>query len=127
VRVETAREETTMKRLLPMLLVFALGCPSDDGDTDPTETTRVDDILALTGDTAAGMSIYSTSCGSCHQADGSGGAAFPDLTAYVPTASEEEVLIAIMEGGAGMAPYEDTFDDQQLADVLAYVISEFGS
>ncbi len=117
-----------MKRLLmPMLLVFAMGCPEDDtGDTDPSETTRVDDILALSGDEAEGMATYANLCVVCHQADGSGGGSFPDLTTYVPTASDEDVLISVIEGGTGMSPYGDQLDDQQLADLLSYLNSEFG-
>ena len=113
-----------MKRvLLPLMMLFAAGCPPTDGPGDPS---RVDDILSLTGDEATGGQVYAGRCQSCHGADGSGeGVVGPSLVDHVPATSDEDILDIVLEGDGGMPSAAD-LDDQDLADLLAYMNSEWG-
>lgn len=109
-----------MNRILILGTLFALA--ACDGGTP--ENSRVDDVLALTGDTTAGETSYTSLCASCHEADGMGGDAYPDLTAFVAAESEGELVEAMLEGPGSM-PVFDNQDDQVLADITAYVFATF--
>ncbi len=76
---------------------------------------------AVVGDAAAGADVYSANCMSCHGADGKGDDAngFPNL---VETAMSADEIEAQVRAGAGAMPaFEGTLDDQEIADVVAYV------
>jgi cbb3-type cytochrome c oxidase subunit III len=77
----------------------------------------------LVGDADAGAEVYAANCTGCHGADGTGDEAngFPDLTATDDDAEEIEERV---RNGEGVMPgYEGTLDDQEIADVVAYVQS----
>lgn len=95
----------------------------EGGNVDPA---RVDAILGLTGDAAAGETVYARcSVSSCHGADGnSGPTGTPPLGEEVPEQSDED-LIQIVVGGYGSMPAQGV-DDQQMADLLAYLRDSFG-
>ncbi|MCB9671356.1 MAG: cytochrome c [Alphaproteobacteria bacterium] len=104
------------------LLTLLAGCPGGETPTEPT--TRIEDILALTGDTTAGGNVYSTNCATCHGADGTGGSGFPNLTVEVPEHTEEQVLTIVIDG-EGTMPAFGTLSDQNLADLMAYMNAEW--
>jgi mono/diheme cytochrome c family protein len=129
--------------MMRWLMLGALGACNGDkttgptGDTATTTTTtdtqtvstvgqRIDTVLTLTGDASAGEGLYLSNCAACHGADGSGianGAA--DLTEVLPQITREEVVTTILEGRGNMDAYDRTLDNQQVADVVAYIEAQF--
>lgn len=109
------------------LATTLLGCPGGDPTetTDPTDTNRTEDILGLTGAPASGATLYTDNCASCHAADGSGGIG-PDLSLVVPPMSEEN-LVDLLLDGSGSMPSSASLEDQQLADIVSYVLQEWGT
>ncbi len=102
--------------------------------------------LTLTGDAVAGEKIFSTTCAGCHGPQGTGGVANPGGDENVPALNPADEfynadpavfaanLDPFIEHGSKpdgdkpalvMAPYGDegTLTPQQIADVLAYIIS----
>ena len=105
-------------------MVFAVGCGGDDesGSGGGGNSSRVDDIKALTGNAMAGQSRFQAVCGisSCHGPNGNDGdATAGDLPALVPTLSDDSIISTVIDGTGSMPA--QTLDDQQVADVLAYV------
>lgn len=97
--------------LLSLTLLALAACSGDDEGT----ANRTDDILALTGDTAAGQSSYDSNCASCHAADGSGGTG-----PAIAGAAGEEVVEAMLFPEGAMPSFE-SMGDQEIADIAAYV------
>ncbi len=93
-----------------IVALFLTGCSSDGEDT-------------ITGAAAAGAEVFAANCTGCHGADGTGdtAAGFPDLTASDLDAAEIEEYVR--KGDGAMPGYEGTLDDQEIADVVAYVDS----
>ncbi len=112
--------------VVPLALLACNGDDNGGGDTDPEGFTHPS--LDLTGDPAAGADVYSSSCASCHAADGTGGTG-NDLTASVPGQTREELTEILVEGieGTSMVSYDDILSDQEMADVVAYMLDEWGS
>jgi mono/diheme cytochrome c family protein len=97
----------------------------------PTETTETgsEDLpaLALTGDAAAGASVFeSAGCGACHtlSAAGSSGTVGPNLDDAKP--SYELAVTRITKGQGGMPSFADQLEPQQIADVAQYVVESTG-
>lgn len=103
-----------MTRSLFLLLPLLAAC-GDGGST-----TRVDDILALTGDATNGATVFADNCAACHGADGTGGSG-PDLTGESEGA--EEMADIILNGEGDMTAFDGVITDQEIADVIAYVES----
>lgn len=100
-------------RWMMLIALGALaGCPSE-------QDKRVNDVLALTGDSTAGASAYSLRCETCHEADGTGDGAFPDIGAYLASASDADFVTTMLEGPGTMPTFASS-DDQELADIMAY-------
>ena len=98
-------------------------------ETDETETETTVTTPAVEGDPAAGKQVFlgASACGGCHTlADaGSSGAVGPNLDDAQP--SEELVLDRVTNGQGGMPSFSSTLNEQQIADVAAYVSSVAGS
>ncbi len=106
------------------VMLVACGTPgptdTDDTDTDETDVVvdPIDAILALTGDSTAGATLYERDCELCHTADGSGTGSFPSVL----EASDRLVVENVLTGPGLMPDAEELGqDDQDVADVLAYV------
>ena len=98
-------------------------------------------FLALSAGAKAqdGQALYSANCLSCHQADGRGvPGVFPDLTESTLLAGDAATLLRFVlyqeqpagfEPGQGYAvmPKFDYLGDDDLAALLSYLRSEFGS
>jgi mono/diheme cytochrome c family protein len=122
--------------LLLVLLLAACG-GSDDQDTGP-ETVQGETPTAETetedgegdggeGDAEAGATLFSEQgCGSCHVlADaGSTGTTGPNLDEAQP--SFDAAFQQIQNGGGVMPAYGEQLDDQQIADLAAYVSERAG-
>jgi mono/diheme cytochrome c family protein len=98
-------------------LTFLVACAGSKDDTSG------DNGGGGGGDATAGAEVYSTSCAGCHGANGNDGSA-PDLTAEVPSKTDEELTTIITEGTGSMGPV--SLDDTQLADLLAHLRATFG-
>lgn len=87
-----------------------------EGEPNP----RTEDILALTGDVAAGEPIYQANCASCHAADMTGGTG-PNLIEEVSEHSDEDILNTILNGEGPMPAFDETLSDQEAADLMAWM------
>ena len=108
---------------LGVLVTGALGACDDGGDA------RIATILELSGDIDRGEELYASECASCHRADGrgsAGGGRGKDLTVWVGRNSASELVEAIIGGTSGMPSFGTFLDDQQIADLAAYVRDAFG-
>ncbi|MCB9685365.1 MAG: cytochrome c [Alphaproteobacteria bacterium] len=101
-----------MRGVMVAALALLVGCGGDDGGG-----SRVDDIMALTGDAAAGESVFASNCAVCHGADGTGGTG-PDITGE---SEADEVAGYVLDGADGMTAFDGVLSDQEIADVVAYV------
>jgi mono/diheme cytochrome c family protein len=120
-------------KVLVLAGVFAVtGCDSGGGSSDGSGggsggADRAATILGLTGDAAAGETVFMDnlcSSAACHGPDGTSGTA-PALTEQVPAASDEQIVNSLLNGKGDMTP-QSALSDQELADVLAYVNANFG-
>ncbi|MCB9685364.1 MAG: cytochrome c [Alphaproteobacteria bacterium] len=97
-------------RFAPALLLAACG-----------GSGRVEDILALDGDAAAGQTVWAARCASCHGSFGEGGSG-PALA--VP-ADEAAFVDVVLYGQGDMSGQEDVVDDQDVADLLAFALEGY--
>lgn len=120
----TAEKHTMTRTLGSLLLGLLVGCDGS-GDTGGS-SDRTATILATSGTAAAGQSVYATNCQSCHLADGSGsiGPALSGPQGRVVALSDAQLIDVILSGTNGMPPYSG-LSDQQLADLLAYMLENF--
>lgn len=96
--------------------------------TVPSETEPAETTPSQSGDPEAGKEIFaSAGCGSCHTlADaGTSGAVGPNLDETKP--SFELVVDRVTNGKGVMQSFSDQLDEQQIADVAAYVSSVAGA
>ena len=108
-------------------LVGVAGC----ADIDP----RAIEVAKLDGDADAGALLYDADCAECHAEDGAGTprAKHGDTPVNLATASHwysaERFLTMIIDGveGTTMEPWGPVYDDQQLADVYAYILTLKGT
>ncbi|MEQ1503937.1 MAG: cytochrome c [Myxococcota bacterium] len=110
-----------MRTFVMILAVGLVGCGDGAGD-------RTDAILALTGDAAKGETVYADNCAVCHAASGLGEndptspGTGEDLTEAASEVGEDaEIISYILEGAGDMTAFGDILDDQQVADLLAYM------
>jgi mono/diheme cytochrome c family protein len=133
-------DSATMRRsaaLLLSLLALSFGLAGCGGEeeTSPTPET-VEGTLpeqttteesgggsTLEGDAAKGADVFaSAGCGGCHtlQAAGSSGSVGPNLDDAKP---DSELVVERVTNGAGAMPsFKDQLNEQEIADVAAYVV-----
>jgi mono/diheme cytochrome c family protein len=100
------------------------GATTDDSGTNPNQTPPA---LELDGDPKAGATIFEKTCGAatCHGPDGSGGTTnAKDLREVVPELSDRKIVKVMTAGYLVMPPQR--LEDQEMADVLAYLREEWG-
>jgi cytochrome c551 len=95
---------------LTFITLFAMACGGKAG--------RVDDINALEGDSDNGAIVFADNCAACHGADGTGGSG-PDITGED---DQDEVTDVVLNGEDEMPAYDGDLSDQEIADVVAYVL-----
>lgn len=108
--------------LLALLLCSLLLAACGKETTDSGATTRIEGILALTGDSTNGGTLFAASCASCHGDDGKTGTA-SNLAAVVPDLPDQELVNTIISGKGSM-PAQD-LEDQDTADILAWLRATF--
>jgi mono/diheme cytochrome c family protein len=89
-----------------------------EATTEETATTP-----GLEGDASKGESVYaSAGCGGCHtlEAAGSSGSIGPNLDETQPDAAL--VTDRVTNGQGAMPPFKDDLTEQEIADVVAYVV-----
>ena len=98
-------------------------------ETDETETETTVTTPVVDGDPVAGKEVWlgASACGGCHTlADaGSTGQVGPNLDESQPDL--ELVVDRVTNGQGGMPSFSSTLNEQQIADVSAYVSSVAGS
>lgn len=99
---------------------------TDDPGTTSTGAARVATILSLTGDAAAAQGNYTAVCAACHGPDGAGVPPSPALTERVPTLTDDQIVTTILEGKGNMDSYALVLRNQEIADLLAYLKTNFG-
>jgi mono/diheme cytochrome c family protein len=119
-------------RLPSLALVSTLalaGCGgTDNSGTDAGTQTRTQKIAALTGSvTAGGTSFANRGCAACHGANGAGTGSGVALQEPLKNDSKAEIIDVLLTGipGTSMASYSG-LEDQEIADLYAYMKSEFG-
>jgi mono/diheme cytochrome c family protein len=96
--------------MLLLSLVFA--CATNE---------RVDGILELDGDVGAGEAVYDQHCENCHGTDGQGTDEHPGVVDEMHH-GDAMILTWILDGkGADMPAFSADLDDQDAADLLAFL------
>ncbi|MCB9569286.1 MAG: cytochrome c [Myxococcales bacterium] len=87
-----------------------------------------DKILALSGNSANGGTVYTAQCAVCHMADGTGNADanYPSLVEHAMHESDMDIVEVILEGEGAMPEFRSKLSDQEIADLLAYIRATFG-
>ncbi len=107
----------------------------------PTATQKTASEILSIDPLTDGQEIYLTRCTSCHQMNGEGvPGVFPPLQSSEFVNGEKDRLIKIILNGMSgevtvngvtyngmMPPWGSFLDDQQVADVLTYIRSNFGN
>jgi len=89
---------------LVVLTVFAFACATES---------------EIVGDADAGSTVYADNCTSCHGADGAG-VSGPALAGLTDEASMEAKIV---DGAGGMPAFGESLDEQDVADVIAYILT----
>jgi mono/diheme cytochrome c family protein len=77
-----------------------------------------------------GADLFNNVCAGCHQPEAKGAigaAAYPPLAADTRLASTDFLLSVLLEGLRGMPPVGGMMSDEQVADVVNYVRTQFGN
>ena len=79
---------------------------------------------------SGGAAVYSHVCQACHMPDGKGAVgagAFPSLVANPKLEAAAYPVALILNGSKAMLPLGGLLNDQQIADVVNYIRSNFGN
>lgn len=77
-----------------------------------------------------GEAVYNAVCAGCHMPEGQGAVgagAYPALANNELLAAPSYPIYLILEGQKAMPPFGNLLDDQQVADVVNYIRSNFGN
>jgi mono/diheme cytochrome c family protein len=107
----TSFSTITSLSLALILCLLSTACVSND---------RASDIAALEGDAATGQMLYDVACSGCHGSDGKGGD-FDVSLVFARRVHRDAALAQTLIEGEGTMPSYDQWNDQQIADVIAYI------
>jgi mono/diheme cytochrome c family protein len=79
----------------------------------------------VVGDATAGESVFTANCVACHPADGTAGVG-PALAEEVEAGDEADLEETIRGGAGAMPAFEGNLSDQEIADVVAFLIDTWG-
>lgn len=128
--------------LFPLLFPLLSACGVAPSDPATDAATSVDALAAAPVDAVStdaprdvprdvdptvtrGAAVYRAWCAHCHGARGAGSGDGPDLRREVPATTDDDIRRALREGGRMMPVVP--IDDDQRADVFAYLRATFGS
>jgi mono/diheme cytochrome c family protein len=118
-----------MKNFVTLIvgLSLLLACGSDSTAT----ADRTAKVATLTGNAAAGKTVYETTssptCQGCHGADGVGTSASKNVGLQEPSKNDSvSELAGYVLNGIGSMPKQTALSDQQVADLIAYMKQTFG-
>ena len=101
-----------------MLFALLFAC------ADPAEDPGVAAVLELEGVVVDGQPVFAEHCQSCHGEDARGNEVGPDLIEHLGHHEDAEFIEVILYGGFGqMGAYEDILEDQEVADIMAWLHS----
>ncbi len=96
---------------------------TETGETQPEETETGEEGAEGEADPEAGAEVFaSAGCGSCHVLEEAGSTGTVGPTLDGANLEYEAAYQQIAQGGGGMPPFEGQLDEQQLADVTAFVV-----
>jgi mono/diheme cytochrome c family protein len=116
------------RRLVAISIALVMGltaCGSSTGGSSPSGVAV--DSLDLTESGAAGLAVYRARCAACHSSDLSGGtgrALGPTSDAAGKTA--ETLRHTITRGATGMPSWVGILSDQEISDVVAFLLEAQG-
>ncbi len=97
-------------------------------ETVPSETEPAETTPGAAGDPEAGKEVFaSAGCGSCHTLADAGASGSIGVNLDETPPSAELVVDRVTNGKGVMQSFADQLDEQQIADVAAYVSSVAGS
>ena len=109
-----------------VVTAFAAGCGGEETVTPAPETVvgELPKPAELpTGDAAAGKEVFaSAGCGSCHMLADAGATAMVGPSLDDTKSALELVTDRVTNGKGAMPAFKGQLDDQQIADVAAYVV-----
>jgi mono/diheme cytochrome c family protein len=115
--------------VLAGVLGFSLTACGGDAETDTdvadTETDETGTDTDTGPDLAAGEQIFGRSCSGCHGATGQGTNFGPNLGERVPGKSAPDVE-GIVKNGSGNMSAITGLDAEEVTNVAAFVVSEWG-
>lgn len=82
---------------------------------------RIQRVLGGSGDAGQGGMRFAESCAPCHGPEGDGTDRAPSLHERVPARDDEAIVRTLIQGRGAMPSWGGTFDDQALADLLAFL------
>lgn len=114
-----------MRFVLSWMVVGVMACGSAGVGGDRTST-----IADLDGDVANGEAVYTANCVVCHLTDGTGetnGGVGDDLVlAFSESDDDLEYIDVILNGEGEMTAFGSSLEDQDIADLMAYMRDAFG-
>jgi mono/diheme cytochrome c family protein len=113
-----------MLRPLCAIALLLMGACNDDFllPREEADGDQIDEILALTPDTTAGESSFTSRCSGCHNADGTA-AIGPSLSEWLAANDDAATLTVIIEGQGAMPAFN--LESQELADILGWMKENF--
>lgn len=131
------------------VIIFMTACGTAEEKVTEEEVTIEEEVIEeeavveeeSSSEYAAGEEVYKTVCMACHMAEGKGfPGSFPPLADsdylledktrainQVINGSEGEIVVNGVTYNGVMPPQGDALDDQQIADVLNYVLHSWGN
>ncbi len=113
-----------MARALLLLVAPLLGACDDYVLPSSCGEERSAAVIRLEGAVEDGEAAFVGSCAPCHDLAGDEAKVGPALRPIVPEATDEELVTIMACGFVSMPP--SNVDDQQAADVLAWLRDTFG-
>lgn len=135
IQIGSMKEFLLVKMILACFVLYGCGDGKKKTETSPVVQKAQQPVV-----TEPGKMVYNMFCRSCHQADGTGSPGmYPPLDGTETVNGDKEKLIGIiLEGQSGPIvvkgehynnemPKMDYLTDQQIADVLTWIRSNFGN
>ncbi|MCJ7725362.1 MAG: cytochrome c [Acidimicrobiia bacterium] len=117
------------RRFIALGIVMAIGLTAcGGGGSEASSPLGVAvDSLELTESGAAGLAVYEAKCAVCHRSDllGATGKALGPLSAAADKPAEELRRI-ITDGASGMPSWGGVLSEQEIADVVAFLLEAQG-